>query len=64
MGQDFRAADVEGLPAGFLMFQAALQIIEDIADGNWLHGVLNPTGGYHNRQAIYQIAQYFKGGAA
>ena len=45
VGNHLRAADVEGLPPGFCMFQAALQIIEDIADGNGLHRVLNPTRG-------------------
>jgi hypothetical protein len=64
VGHHFRAADVEGLPPGFRMFQAALQVMEHIADGNGLHRVVHPAGGEHDRQAVHQIPQYFKGSAA
>ena len=63
VGHHFGAADVEGLALYCVGFQAANQVGEDIANGDGLHGVVDPAGGEHYRQAVHQVAHDLKGGS-
>ena len=63
VGEDLGAADIEGLSLYGVVFQAALEIVEHVGDGDGLHRVVDPAGGQHDGEAVHQVAHDLKRGA-